>query len=127
MHDAQSRVLVVDDYSDLREVLCERIIRLGYDCQSAASGAAALELASAFQPELVIFEWKLHDGSGRGLSRALRARARQHGRIVHVFAYSTEPEPPDFRAQESVDEYLQKLDNVEDIERLLEQYLRHLH
>jgi DNA-binding response OmpR family regulator len=117
------RVLIVDDYQDLRTLIYERLARSGYVCETVASGDAALEIVVSYQPDVVIFEWRLSDGSGIGLANQLRNWAQQQGRTLHIFVYSTQPEPEGFCARELVDAYFSKLTHVDDLLVALELYL----
>lgn len=58
MNDAQeiSVVLVVEDDSDIRHLLRRRIERLGHRVVEASTGEAALELARAHRPALVVLD-----------------------------------------------------------------------
>jgi two-component system CheB/CheR fusion protein len=70
------RVLVVEDNADSREALCALLDNAGYDCRSAGSGTAALDLVSTFAPEVVILDLGLPEVDGFEIARRIRADAR---------------------------------------------------
>jgi len=68
-------VLVVDDESDLRYLLRRIFEKIGYVVLDAANGAAALELARASSPDLVVTDVMMPVMDGLELMRCLRAGA----------------------------------------------------
>jgi two-component system response regulator PilR (NtrC family) len=57
-------VLVVDDESDLRELLALSLLRMGVDCDTAATVAQAREYLTRSSYGLVLTDMQLPDGSG---------------------------------------------------------------
>lgn len=66
------RVLIVDDNSDTGGVFTEIIRGLGHEVAYATDGAAALELACEFRPEVALLDIGLPEMSGYELARRLR-------------------------------------------------------
>jgi DNA-binding NtrC family response regulator len=56
---SKGRVLVVDDEANAREALEALLGDEGYEVASAGDGAAALEIASRFEPEVVLTDLKM--------------------------------------------------------------------
>jgi CheY-like chemotaxis protein len=67
------RVLLVDDYADLAEVVAEVLRAEGLDVATALSGREALEVAAAFRPQLLLCDLNLPDISGLDVVRGLRS------------------------------------------------------
>ena len=68
------RVLVVEDDDDIAHAL-QRSLRLeGYEVRLATDGEAALEAASAFQPDIVVLDLGLPKLDGIEVARRLRTR-----------------------------------------------------
>jgi len=68
------RALVVDDEPDLADVLT-RLLRLeGWDAHSAGDVRTALETAATLNPDIVVLDVMLPDGSGLDVLRDLRRR-----------------------------------------------------
>lgn len=66
-------VLLVDDDSDLREVVVEFLRDAGYPARAVANGTAALELLRTDRPSLVLADFHLKDMDGRELRHRVRA------------------------------------------------------
>jgi CheY-like chemotaxis protein len=71
---ARSRrpILVVEDDADVRELLSRRLVHLGHEVLTAASGEEALELAGASPPVLVLLDIRLPGIDGWEVLRRLR-------------------------------------------------------
>ena len=62
--NAKSRVLVVDDESDIRELLAMTLSRMGVESHGAATQAEALALLAANRYDLCLTDMRLPDGDG---------------------------------------------------------------
>ena len=69
-------VLLVEDETSITEPLAEALGREGFDTKVAATAAEALELAGRIQPDLVLLDVMLPDGSGFDVCRELRQRSQ---------------------------------------------------
>src|SRR5215470_13385585 len=67
------RVLLVEDYPDLAAATADFLEAEGLEVRTALSGGEAVELAPAFQPELVLCDLNLPDMSGVDVVRQLRS------------------------------------------------------
>jgi two-component system, OmpR family, response regulator ResD len=77
--DSPGSVLVVDDEPTITDVVSRYLQRAGYETRSAADGPAALELAAARPPDLVVFDLMLPGMDGLEVMRRLRAGGNRHG------------------------------------------------
>jgi len=68
------RLLVVEDEEAIRSPLAEALASEGFDVETAASAAQALETAERTDPDLVLLDLMLPDGSGFDVARRLRER-----------------------------------------------------
>jgi DNA-binding response OmpR family regulator len=65
-------VLVVEDDGPVRALLAELCRQQGHEAVEAATGASAIELGRAAQPDLVLVDWVLPDISGTEVILELR-------------------------------------------------------
>jgi DNA-binding response OmpR family regulator len=68
------RVLVVEDDEDIAQALQRSLRMEGYEVRTAGDGAAGLEQAHAFAPDLVILDLGLPQIDGIDVARSLRER-----------------------------------------------------
>jgi CheY-like chemotaxis protein/HPt (histidine-containing phosphotransfer) domain-containing protein len=87
---AQDRlILVAEDHEANREVLRRQLNRLGYACEIAPDGAAALEMWKAKSYALLLTDCHMPEMDGFGLTDAIRkleAGSDRHSPIVAVTA-----------------------------------------
>ncbi len=69
-------ILMVEDERSITEPLAEALAREGFDTEVAETVADALELAGRIEPDLVLLDVMLPDGSGYDVCRELRASSR---------------------------------------------------
>ena len=75
-HICETRILIVDDNTELLHLLCEQLAGAGYrHIQTATSCAAAKKLFAAELPELMILDINLPDGDGFSLFCTLKEKA----------------------------------------------------
>src|SRR5579863_948294 len=67
----KERVLVVEDDSDLRELLTYNLTAAGFVAQSSDTGAAALATARSFTPDVVLLDLVLPDIPGTEVFKSL--------------------------------------------------------
>jgi two-component system CheB/CheR fusion protein len=85
---ADTRVVVVEDNADSRDMLCELLRRAGVECQAAESGTAALGLIDAWRPNVVILDLGLPGMDGFEIARRLRASDKYTGiRLIALTGY----------------------------------------
>jgi len=65
-------VLVVDDDDENRMAMARVLSLAGFEVVPAASGAEALELARAHEPDVVVLDVFLPDSGGLGVAREVR-------------------------------------------------------
>ncbi len=69
-------VLLVEDEASITEPLAEALEREGFETKIAPTAAEALELAGRMEPDLVLLDVMLPDGSGFDVCRELRQRSQ---------------------------------------------------
>ena len=73
------RLLLVDDIIAVAESLSVLLELEGYQVRTAYTGRTALEVAHAFQPEIVLLDLGLPDLNGFEVARRLRASSIESG------------------------------------------------
>ncbi len=70
--DGTNHVLVVDDESDVRELLRKFLTRRGYEVDTASDGMAAIEAIRENPPDIVLLDIRLPKIDGLSVLRRLR-------------------------------------------------------
>ena len=73
MNEQRQRVLLVDDYPDALETWRLYLNLSGYDVVTAADGRAAVDVAHASHPDIIVMDLELPVLSGIDAARELRA------------------------------------------------------
>jgi DNA-binding response OmpR family regulator/nitrogen-specific signal transduction histidine kinase len=68
------RLLVVDDDSDVRDIVGHVLAELGYDVREASDGKQALAVLSNFDPDLLIIDFAMPNMNGAEIVASARAR-----------------------------------------------------
>jgi len=69
----QRRILVVDDNTDAAESLAELLEIMGHEVRTAHDGAAGVEVAAAFRPDVVLMDLGMPKLNGYDAARRIRA------------------------------------------------------
>ncbi|MBL7131502.1 MAG: response regulator, partial [Candidatus Omnitrophica bacterium] len=68
----RTKILIIDDDPDIRDVLNITLTQEGYEILEAADGQEGLKLAQTKNPDLVIVDFKMPKLDGRGVCRELK-------------------------------------------------------
>jgi two-component system response regulator ResD len=80
---AAPKILIVDDYENLRKLVATFLVRLDYTVLQAADGRTAIEIAIAEAPKFILLDLLLPDMNGMEVARQLRGISQfQHLPIV---------------------------------------------
>ena len=74
----QPRVLVVEDETNIRDLVCLHLGHEGYECEGLADGAAALKRGEIERYDLMVLDVMIPGLDGLSLCRAIR-----NGRLNH--------------------------------------------
>jgi len=72
----RSRILLVEDYDDAREMYSEYLTFSGYEMSQAANGLEAIRQALASRPHIVVMDLSLPEMDGWETTRRLKADER---------------------------------------------------
>lgn len=116
---APRRILVVDDNVDAAESLATLLSMNGHDVQTAHDGPAALETASAFQPEAVVLDIGLPGMNGYEVARRLRSQPDFTKTLVIALTGYGQTEDRRIAKEAGIDYHLTKPANIDAINELL--------
>lgn len=104
----RERILIVEDESDIRELMMLHLTRAGYECTGLQDASQALEYIRSGEIKLAIVDWMLPDVSGLELIRQLR-RVQTSDRLG-VLMVTAKGEPSDviLGLEVGADDYLIK-------------------
>jgi two-component system response regulator ResD len=88
---ATPKILVVDDYENLRKLVATFLVRLNYTVLQAADGRTAIEIAIAEAPKFILLDLLLPDMSGIDVARQLREIL--HFKHTPIVGWSGNPIP----------------------------------
>jgi two-component system, cell cycle response regulator DivK len=87
----KKKILVVEDNSDIRQLMVFFLEQMGYDVLEAATGFAAIERASATLPDLITMDLGLPDITGDRVTARLKADpSTKHIPVIAITAYYKE-------------------------------------
>jgi two-component system CheB/CheR fusion protein len=78
------RVAIVEDGEDSRVMLCELLELAGFQCKTAATGPAALQLIDDFEPDVALIDIGLPEIDGLEVARRIRMNPKHAG--IHLIA-----------------------------------------
>jgi signal transduction histidine kinase/ActR/RegA family two-component response regulator len=115
------RIVIVEDNTDVRELLRLRLKRLGHDVHAVGDGVAGVETIVESKPHMALIDIGLPRLDGYQVATRVRS---QLGRDVVLIAVSGFGQPEDKRkaAEAGFDDHLTKPADVQDIESLLARF-----
>lgn len=114
-------VLVVDDNEDTAVSLAVLLEGDGYETRTAASGSAALLLASEFQADVVLLDISLPDMSGHEVARRLRADPLRSNMLLIALTGWSQEQDRQTASEAGFDHYLLKPVHYDRLLELLKQ------
>ena len=85
------RILIVDDRSDLRQLLVKMLNRFDFEVQEASNGIEAIEVWANFEPHLIFMDMRMPIMDGYEATKRIKANIKgQATAIVAVSASSAE-------------------------------------
>lgn len=116
---AMATILVVEDYTDTRELLSALLRKQGYNVIEAEDGIEGVLKASATYPDLILMDLSLPEMDGVEAARRIHAQPKlSHIPIFVVSAYLTEAVKGDVRAAGCVEVFPKPFDAIALLEKI---------
>ena len=116
--------LVVNDESDIRELLTVWLTRAGYEVIEAADGEEALQLARRHRPDVAVIDVQLPKLDGYETTRALRADPLTTEMKIVILTSSVRDSDRDIALAAGADLYLRKPFGGRDLGRRVSEVVR---
>jgi two-component system CheB/CheR fusion protein len=114
-----SRILIIEDNTDSREVLCALLAHAGFECKSAGNGADGLVLIDEFEPVAAIVDIGLPGIDGLELARRVRAGSKHPDIYLIALTGYGQRGDREMALQAGFNEHLVKPVDLETLGRLL--------
>jgi len=115
-----SRVVVIEDNADSREVLCALLTHAGFDCKSSDNGAAGLALIDEFEPLAAVVDIGLPGIDGLELARRVRASGKHPNIFLIALTGYGQKTDRELALQAGFDEHVVKPVDLVALRRLLD-------
>lgn len=115
--DGAKTILVVDDESDIRKMLCRLLAKAGYRVLEADRGVQALRLVKEQTPDLIVLDAMLPEVHGFDIARRIKG-SRRYGNIPIVMVsavYRGWRYAEDLRGTLGVDDFIEKPFTLQDV------------
>lgn len=113
--EVKASVLVIDDLSDMRNLIMRALRRSGYTVMSAENGKYGLEVAHAKSPDLIITDWMMPEMSGPQLISELRLNPKLADIPVVLLTAKSDEESKLLGAEIGADAFLGKPFNKQEL------------
>ena len=119
----QKKILIVEDYANIVEILTMRLEQMGYQVMSARDGHHGLSLARKENPDLIILDVLLPKMNGYKVCRLLKFDSRyKHIPVIMLTSRET-PDHEQLGRETGADEYVYKSDRKGTLLKLIRRYL----
>jgi DNA-binding response OmpR family regulator len=118
------RILIVEDFEDLRNLVVTYLSSRGYQVIQASTGQGAIQTAITGNPSLILLDIRLPDINGVDVVRELRKLSQT--KHVPIIGWSAEPRANPQREllqQAGISAYIEKPTKLNELDRLIERLL----
>jgi len=118
------RLLIVEDFEDLRKLVAFYLDARGYQVVEAANGRTAIESAKAGKPDFILLDLRLPDLNGLEVARELRKLPQTENIPIVGWSADFKSNPQQKLLQHAgITDYLQKPTALKDICAIIERFL----
>ena len=124
--DSTPKILVVEDFEDLRRFVASYLGSRGYHVFQAANGKVAIQTARREKPQLILLDIRLPDLNGVDVVKELRKFSRT--KRVPIVVWSAEagsgsnPQREMLR-RAGISDYIQKPTSLKQLDAVIERFL----
>lgn len=110
MPNNKSKILIVEDEEDLRQLIKTKLTSEGFDVLEAENGKVGLEMALSHRPDIILLDIIMPVMDGLSMLRELRQNEHEKKVPVIILSNLNEAEKIDEGLEENVYDYLVKSD-----------------
>ncbi len=103
-----SRILIIDDEADIREIISYNLTKEGYEVEQAADGLTGLKKLAEFRPDLVILDMMMPGMDGVEVCHNIRSDAKNNNVVVCFLSARNEDYSQVAGLESGADDYLSK-------------------
>ena len=121
--DSTPKVLVVEDFEDLR-LVARYLDSRGYHVLQAANGKVAIQTARREKPQLILLDIRLPDLNGVDVVKELRkfSRTKRVPIVVWSAEYGSSPQR-EMLWRAGISDYIQKPTSLKELDAVIERFL----
>lgn len=118
-----TKILIIEDYPNIVEVLKMRLQAAGYEVLAACDGQDGLNIARREMPDLIILDIMLPKMNGYKVCRFLKFDAKYKSIPIFMLTARGKPEDVETGKTAGADEYIVKPYNPHELLALIRRYL----
>lgn len=103
-----SRILIIDDEPDVRDIIRYNLTKEGYDVETAEDGLTGLKKVSEFKPDLIILDMMMPGMDGVEVCHSIRSESKNNQIIICFLSARNEDYSQVAGLESGADDYLAK-------------------
>ena len=119
----KKKILIVEDYNNIVEILTMRLSAMGYEVISAKDGQAGLTLARKEKPDLIVLDVMLPKMNGYKISRLLKFDSRYKDIPIIMLTSRETKRDEQIGLETGADEYVYKSDRTGKLLKTIRHFL----
>ena len=119
----KKKILIIEDYNNIVEILTMRLNAMGYEVISAKDGQEGLTLARKRKPDLIVLDVMLPKMNGYKISRLLKFDSRYKDIPIIMLTSRETKRDEQIGLETGVDEYVYKSDRTGKLLRAIRHFL----